>query len=182
MLTRIHSPRRSCAAQRRRRPSPRKRFTACRGIGCKAGWSGIVARPMCRAGGHPAFDQSEEGKWEGIGGHGRKDLRAVLIEAAHSILRSREPVARWGKRLMARKGSLKLAVAALARKLAVSVWYLMMGRWSQLEEVDQRLSIKVCKIVSQVRPEAIQQSGSSAKALRQKTKELMQAGRGYVLA
>ena len=136
---------------------------------------------MCRAGGHPAFDQSGEGKWEGIGGHGRKDLRALLIEAAHSILRSREPVARWGKRLMARKGSLKLAVAALARKLAVSVWYLMMGRWSQLEEVDQRLSIKVCKIVSQVRPEAIQQSGSSAKALRQKTKELLQAGQVYVL-
>src|ERR1051325_774078 len=43
----------------------------------------------------------------------------------------------------------------------------MCSRWSQLEEVDQRLSIKVCKIVSQVRPEAIQQSGSSAKALRQ---------------
>src|ERR1044071_6289381 len=101
MLTRIHSPRRSCAAQRRRRPSPRKRFTACRGIGCKAGWS-IVARPTC-------------------------------------------------------------------------------SRWSQLEEVDQRLSFKVCKIVSQVRPEAIQQSGSSAKALRQKTKELLQAGRVYVL-
>jgi hypothetical protein len=82
---------------------------------------------------------------------------------------------------MARKGSLKLAVAALARKLTVSVWYLMMGRWSQLEELDRPLSIKVCKIVGQLGPEAIQQLGGNAKAVREKTKELLQRGRVYVL-
>ena len=131
---------------------------------------------------NPAFDQSGAGKWEGgIGGHGRKDLRVLLIEAAQALLRSKDPAARWGKRLMARKGSLNLAVAALARKLTVAVWYLMMGRWSQLEEVDRRLSIKVCKIVGQLKPEAIAQLGCDAKALREKTKELLQHGRVYVL-
>jgi len=38
------------------------------------------------------------------------------------------PLARWGKKLLASKGSVNLAVAAIARKLTVAVWYLMMGR------------------------------------------------------
>ena len=67
---------------------------------------------------NPAFDDSGQGQWRGgIGGHGRKDLRCLLIEAAQSILRSKDPMAQWGKRLMARKSSAKLAVAAMARKL-----------------------------------------------------------------
>src|SRR5438874_5363776 len=38
---------------------------------------------------NPALDQSGQGQWEGgIGGHGRKDLRALLIESAQAILRS----------------------------------------------------------------------------------------------
>ncbi len=53
---------------------------------------------------HPAFDQSGNSKWTGgVGGHGRKDLRSLLIEAAQSILRSNSPLAAWGKKLLARK-------------------------------------------------------------------------------
>ena len=70
---------------------------------------------------NPAFDDSGKGKWQGgIGGHGRKDLRCLLIESAHSIMRSKDPLAKWGKRLWARKGSRNLAVAAVARKLTVA--------------------------------------------------------------
>jgi transposase len=37
---------------------------------------------------NPAFDDSGEGTWHGgIAGHGRKDLRCLLIEAAQAILR-----------------------------------------------------------------------------------------------
>ena len=37
---------------------------------------------------NPAFDDSGNEQWTGgIGGHGRKDLRCLLIEAAHAILR-----------------------------------------------------------------------------------------------
>ena len=88
---------------------------------------------------NPAFDDSGNTAWSGgIGGHGRKDVRGLLIEAAQSILRSgRTPLAQWGKRLLGRKGSVNLAVAALARKLTVAVWYLMMGRWTPLEEIDR---------------------------------------------
>src|SRR5919197_6702987 len=80
---------------------------------------------------NPAFDDSGQGRWSGgIGGHGRKDLRSLIMEAAQSILRSHDPLAKWGKRLMARKGSAKLAIAAMARRLAVAIWYLMRGQWT----------------------------------------------------
>jgi transposase len=131
---------------------------------------------------NPAFDDSGEGKWSGgIGGHGRKDLRSLLVEAAHSILRSSTPLATWAKQLMARKGESKLVVAAVARKLAVSIWYLMMGRWTQLEEIDCRLKIKVGKMITAVGPEGLKQLGKKRKDFRQEIYAALKTGREYVL-
>jgi len=131
---------------------------------------------------NPAFDDSGQGTWSGgIGGHGRKDLRCLLIEAAHAILRSRTPLAQWGKRLLARKGQVNLVVAAIARKLAVAVWYLMMDRWTPLEEIDARLSIKISKIISQVGAKGLEQLGKTRQALRQETYHSLKHGHTYVL-
>jgi hypothetical protein len=104
-----------------------------------------------------------------------------LIEAAHAILRSSHPLARWGKKLLARKSQVKLVVAAIARKLTVAVWYLMMGRWTPLEEVDDLLSRKVGKIISAVGKEALEKLGATRKAIRQRTFESLKSGRTYVL-
>ena len=53
---------------------------------------------------NPAFDDSGAGQWSGgIAGHGRKDLRGLLIEAAQAILRSKHPLAKWGHKLLRRK-------------------------------------------------------------------------------
>jgi transposase len=100
---------------------------------------------------NPAFDESGQAQWSGgVGGHGNKHLRSLLVQAAQSILRcSRTPLATWGKKLLARKGQKNLVIAAMARKLTVAVWYLMKGRWSALEELDQPLQVKVTKILSQ---------------------------------
>jgi len=132
---------------------------------------------------NPAFDDSGETKWSGgIGGHGRQDLRGLLIEAAQAILRcSQTPLAQWGKKLLARKGSINLVVAAMARKLTVAVWYLMMGRWTPLEEVDPRLRLKVGKILSQVGVAGLQQLGKTRQAFRQEIFDSLQRGRVYVL-
>jgi transposase len=131
---------------------------------------------------NPAFDDSGQGTWSGgIGGHGRKDLRCLLIEAAQSILRSKTPLAQWGKRLLARKGVINLAVAAIARKLTVAVWYLMMGRWSPLADLDSRLTIKVSKIISQVGDKGLDHLGKTRQALRQETYHSLKHGRTYVL-
>jgi len=131
---------------------------------------------------NPAFDDSGKGKWEGgIGGHGRKDLRSLLIEAAHAIFRSRHPLAQWGRKLLRRKGEVKLVIAAIARKLAVAVWYLMMGRWTPLEEIDNRLVIKVGKIISQVGRGGLEKLGKARKAYREEIYDSLKSGRIYVL-
>jgi transposase len=130
---------------------------------------------------NPAFDHSGNNKWEGgIGGHGRKDLRNLLIEAAQAILRSHHPLAKWGKKLLARKGALTLAVAAVARKLTVAIWYLMKGKWTALEEIDPRLQVKVSKLITTIGTDVIQAQGLTRKQLRDQLAELLKTGRTYV--
>lgn len=124
---------------------------------------------------NPVFDQSGQSDWSGgIGGHGNKYLRCLLIEGAQAILRcSKTALSRWGKKLLARKGQLNLAVAAVARKLTVAAWYLMMGRWTPLEEIDPQLCVKVGKIIGRVGPQTLAKLGKTSKALRQQTYELL---------
>jgi len=132
---------------------------------------------------YPAFDDSGESEWSGgIGGHGHKLLRSLLIEGAQAILRSgKSPLARWGKKLLASKGSVNLAVAAIARKLTVAVWYLMMGRWTALEEIDRRLLAKVGKMIRSVGPQGLQSLGKTRKAYREEICQRLKTGREYVL-
>jgi transposase len=131
---------------------------------------------------NPAFDDSGKGEWSGgIGGHGRKDLRCLLIEAAQAVMRSGHPLAKWGRKLLGRKGSVKLAVAAIARKLTVAIWYLMMGRWTPLEEIDERLSLKVGKMISQVGRQGLKTLGKTRRTFRQEIHGLLKTGRVYVL-
>jgi transposase len=132
---------------------------------------------------NPAFDDSGEGKWSGgIGGHGRKDLRCLLIEGAQAILRSSQtPLAQWGRKLLARKGQINLVVAAMARKLTVSVWYLMTGHWTPLEEMEPRLVIKVGKMISQVGAAGLEQLGKTRKVFREEIFQSLKAGKAYRL-
>jgi transposase len=132
---------------------------------------------------NPAFDDSGESEWSGgIGGHGHKLLRCLLIEGAQAILRSgKSPLARWGKKLLAAKGSVNLAVAAIARKLTVAVWYLMMGRWTALEELDARLLGKVSKMIGSVGQQGLQSLGKTRKTYRQEICQRLKTGRQYVL-
>ena len=133
---------------------------------------------------NPAFDDSGEGQWSGgIAGHGRKDLRSLLVEAAQAVLRcSKNPLAQWGKKLLRRKSSINLTVGAMARKLAVAVWYLMMGRWTPLEEIDERLALKVGKIMASVGARGLKTLGKTRKVFREETYGLLKDGRTYVLA
>jgi transposase len=132
---------------------------------------------------NPAFDDSGESEWRGgIGGHGHKLLRCLLMEGAQAILRGgKSPLARWGKKLLAAKGSVNLAVAAIARKLTVAVWYLMMGRWTALEEIDARLLAKVGKMISSVGPQGLQSLGKARKTYREEICQRLKTGRKYVL-
>lgn len=132
---------------------------------------------------NPAFDDSGNEQWVGgVGGHGRKDLRCLLIESAQAILRcSNTPLARWGRKLLRRKGIINLVVAAIARRLTVAAWYLMMGRWTTLEEVDQRLSQKVSTILRQVGAAGLEKLGKTRTAFREEIFQSLKTGRDYVL-
>src|SRR3989440_5716509 len=132
---------------------------------------------------NPAFDDSGKEQWTGgIGNRGRKDLRCLLVEAAQAILRcSKTPLARWGKKLLARKGAINLAVGAMARRLAVAAWYLMMGRWTTLEEIDRALSLKIGKIISQGGAAGLKKLSKTRKAFREEICQRLKSGRAYVL-
>lgn len=132
---------------------------------------------------NPAFDDSGQSEWSGgIGGHGHKLLRCLLIEGAQAILRcGKTPLARWGMKLRAAKGSVNLAVAAIARKLTVAVWYLMMGRWTALEELDVRLLGKVSKMIGSVGQQGLQSLGKTRQTYRQEICQRLKTGRQYVL-
>lgn len=131
---------------------------------------------------NPAFDNSGKGLWSGgIGGHGHKHLRSLMVEAGQSLLRSSHPMAAWGKRLLARTSKKKLVVAALARKLTVAVWYLMMGRWTQLEEIDRRLSQKIGTIITGMGAEKIKTEGTTRAAIRIQAVNSLKTQRVYML-
>ena len=131
---------------------------------------------------NPAFDDSGNNTWEGgIGGHGRKDLRSLLMQSAQAILRTNHPLAKWGKQLLARKGAYNLAVAAVARKLTVAIWYLMKGRWTQLEEIDSALSRKVGKIITKVGKTGLRKLGKTRQRYRSEIYASLTTGRRYVL-
>jgi transposase len=132
---------------------------------------------------NPAFDDSGASEWRGgIGGHGHKLLRSLLIEGAQALLRSgKTPVARWGKKLWAAKGKLNLAVAAVARKLTVAIWYLMMGRWTALEQLDAALRRKVSHMIGAVGPAGLKTLGKTRAAYREEISQRLKTGRTYVL-
>ena len=132
---------------------------------------------------NPAFDDSGEHEWSGgVGGHGNKDLRNLLIEGAQAILRcSKNPLAKWGKKLLGRKGAVNLTVCAMARKLAVAVWYLMMGRWSTVAEIEASLRLKIGKMISQVGTAGLKQLNKTRKTFRAEILQSLKTGKVYVL-
>jgi transposase len=73
---------------------------------------------------NPGQRQSGKGKdiRLGVGQRGRGDIRSLLIQGAHAIMRNgrNTPLGQWGWKLFARKGNRNIAVAAIARKLLVS--------------------------------------------------------------
>jgi transposase len=132
---------------------------------------------------NPAFDDSGNQCWTGgVRGHGRKDLRSLLIQGAQAILRcTQTPLAKWGRKLLARKGQINLVVVAIARRLTVAVWYLMMGLWTPLEELDPRLEIKINKILTQVGANRLAALGKSRVDLKMETFEKLKSGKTYIL-
>ena len=100
---------------------------------------------------NPGQRQSGNGKniKLGVGKRGRGDMRHLLIQGAHAVMRSgaNTTLGKWGWKLFARKGNRNTAVAAIARKLLVQVWHLLSGNPPTALEADKSLAIKLKKLV-----------------------------------
>lgn len=95
---------------------------------------------------------------------GRGDLRALLIQSAQNALRHKSsPLHAWGWKLCLRKSSKNVAVAAVARKLTVSIWYLMRGLFTALTEIDTSLRVKLGKLATALGVKTIRHLGYESK-------------------
>ena len=82
---------------------------------------------------------------------------------------------------MARKGSRNLAVAAVARKLAVAIWYLMKGLWSTVEEVEAGMKLKIGKMIGKLGKEGLALIGKTRKEFKEEIEQNLKTGREYML-
>lgn len=110
----------------------------------------------------PRKDQSgkdAEGRDLGIGGFGRGDIRRLLVQSAHNAMVQRtSPLHKWGWKLRVRKHCNE-AVVAVARKLTVSIWYLLRGHFTPLLEASAHLHTKLLKLASVLGKAALHAAG-----------------------
>lgn len=109
---------------------------------------------------------SQSGNFEGCGAlrrHGRGALRALLIQSGKKLLEVANPLQKWGLAVAARRGRNKAAVA-VARKLCVAVWHVLMGHViGALERLDT-LETKLSKFATEIGPAALTALGYNNKA------------------
>jgi transposase len=109
---------------------------------------------------------SQSGNFEGGGAlkrHGRGALRALLIQSGKKLLEVTNPLQKWGLAVSARRGRNKAAVA-VARKLCVAVWHVLMGHVvGALERLDT-LETKLSKFATEMGPSALSALGYHNKA------------------
>jgi transposase len=101
---------------------------------------------------NPGQRQSGQGKdiRLGVGRRGRGDIRSLLIQGAHAVLRMgrHTTLGQWGWKLFARKGNRNVAVVAVARKLVVQVWHLLQGNPPLALETDKSFRLKLRKLAA----------------------------------
>ncbi len=109
---------------------------------------------------NPSVSRSGIGGGNGpLAGNGRSDVRAMIIQAAQSIMRHGQgQTHKWALALKMRKGN-NIAVAALARKLVVSVWYLLRGLFTPMTEVTEHIKVKLHKIASTIGKSRLKEMG-----------------------
>lgn len=115
----------------------------------------------------PSVDQSGNGGRgrEALVSFGRSDLRTLLIQSAQNALNQKaSPLHSWGWKLVLRKANKNIGVAAVARKLTVSIWYLLRGLFAPLKQIDESLRVKLGKLATTLGVKTIRHLGYKSKA------------------
>ena len=79
-------------------------------------------------------------------------MRTLLTQGAQAVLRlgSKTTIGKWGMALMIRKGNRNIAVAAVARKMAMQVWHLLMGNKAEWLEPSKSRATKFTKLLGTI--------------------------------
>ncbi len=93
---------------------------------------------------------------------GKGPLRALLIQSAKKLLQVENPLQKWGLAVAARRGRNKACVA-VARKLCVALWHLLMGHPIGALEPTKRLAVKLGKLATELGLPAIKAQGFESK-------------------
>src|SRR5437773_2205148 len=109
---------------------------------------------------------SQSGNFEGNGAlkrHGRGALRALLIQSGKKLLEVNNPLEKWGLAVASRRRPQQAAVA-VACKLCVALWHVLMGHViGALERIDT-LETKLSKFATEIGPSALRTFGYKNKA------------------
>ena len=109
---------------------------------------------------NPTVNRSGEDEGKGkLSKFGRRDLKAVFVEAAQSAMKTDSPLVRWAKHLLARGKSWNVAMAALARKLSVVCWHILMGHPTPNRERERATKRKLALLAGRVGKEAVRAAG-----------------------
>jgi len=86
------------------------------------------------------------------GNTGRKDIRYLLIQAAHAALRRKgTAINKWGMKIYLKKGNRNTAAFAVARKLLIQAWHSLKGHPQENnQETAKSLTIKISKIYTEI--------------------------------
>jgi transposase len=110
----------------------------------------------------PRKEQSgndKKGHDTGVGGFGRGDVRGLLIQSAQNVLAQRQsPLHKWGWKLLVKKHR-NQATVAVARKLTVSIWHLLMGHFTPLVEATDHLRVKLLKLATVIGKDVLNSLG-----------------------
>jgi len=114
---------------------------------------------------NPTVNRSGEEEGTGkLSKFGRRDLKAVFVEAAQSAMKTDSPLVRWAKHLLARGKPWNVAMAALARKLSVLCWHILMGHPVPDRERERATKRKLALLAGRVGQETVKAAGYGKKA------------------
>lgn len=111
----------------------------------------------------PAIKASGNSKWScGMQHGGRTEVKSILIEGANAVLKSKNATGKalrtWGYALSKRKDKC-VAIAGIARKLAVAVWYVMKGLMPDIIEGENDIKAKMQKVAQEVTIKTVKKIG-----------------------
>jgi transposase len=114
---------------------------------------------------NPIVNRSGEDEGNGkLSKFGRRDLKAFFVEAAQSAMKTDSPLVRWAKHLLARGKPWNVAMAALARKLSVLCWHILMGHPVPDRERERATKRKLALLAGRVGKEVVKAAGYGKKA------------------